>query len=160
MQRYKNLVVLLVVLLIVIAGGSVLFKKYFDGNTHERVKVSKVNLEKAEGAEKIPANFPKDIPIQLTDVEDSTSSEYPGRNVIVSSITFKTLRDPRELFNTYKQYFETNGYLINTTATKEENGVLYASKKDNTVAVIISYADEINSARRVQIVYTAHILEQ
>lgn len=155
MQRYKNLVVLLFVLLIVIAGGTVLFRKYFDGNSHEKVKYSQVDLSKAEANEKIPVNFPKDIPVELTDVTDSYNVEYPDRGIIISGVTFNTLRPPFEIFNFYKQTLIQLGYEINDVSTNQDRGILYARKGEDVFGVTINAINSTDGKLTVRLVYTA-----
>jgi hypothetical protein len=155
MQRYKNLAVLLIVLLIVIAGGTVLFRKYFDGNYHERVKLSQVDLSKAEPNEKIPANFPKDIPVELTDITESYDMEYPARGVIISGITFNTARPPFEIFNFYKQTLIQLGYAIDDSSTNQDRGILYAKKGGDVLAMAINSVNPTDGKVTVRLVNTA-----
>lgn len=155
MQRYKNLVVLLLVLLIIILGGSILYKKIQnDGNTREKVKITNADLTAENPAQKVPANFPKDIPVQLTEVIESYDLEYPERGVIVSGITFKTFRTPADLFESYKGYLVQAGYVVDERNMNQDSGVLYFTKENNVLGVIINPLNEVDGKRAVQLVYT------
>lgn len=155
MQRYKNLVVLLVALLIVIAGGSVLYKKINnDGNTREKVEINKIDIEKVEGAEKIPAGFPKDIPLELGEVIDSYTMDYEDRGVMISAVSFRTFRTPADLFGFYRGSLNIAGYLENELNTNQDRGILYMEKGGNQLAISIGISNVEDGKREVQIVHT------
>ncbi len=153
MQKYKNLVLLLAVLLIVVAGGAAWYKKYNDGNTHEKVKNSQVDLSKAVGKEKIPLGLPEDLPVQLGNVEQSSTIDYPERGVKVSTITFLTYQPYAELVNTFESYMKQNGYNYSDEGSNDRQNSLYGIKDTNFLTVVIT-SDPENTQRRVQITYT------
>ncbi len=156
MLKYRNPIVVLLVLLIIVAGAAVWFKKYNNStNTREKIEVTKVDLEKAEGKDKVPVDFPKEIPLQLTDVEDSFTMSYPERNVVVTGVTFKTFRSANDIYETYNGFMQTSGYTVDVKNTDRDRGVLYGAKDGNVLGMIIS-SEEAGSMRRVQVVYTQY----
>ncbi len=157
MLKYRNPIVVLLVLLIIVAGAAVWFKKYYNNsNTREKVEVTKIDLEKAEGKDKIPVDFPKEIPIQLTNVEDSFTMAYPERNVVVSGVTFKTSSSSNDIYEIYEGFMQASGYTVDVKNTDRDKGVLYGAKDGNVLGMIITYAEEVGSMRRVQLVYTQY----
>lgn len=157
MQSNKTSLVSILILLILIVGAVFWFKKYYknDGNFHEKVVESPVDLSKAtKPEEKIPASFPKDIPLQLNEVIESTTLNYPERGVTVSIISFKTFRSNAELFSTYKVYFTNAGYVLQNSNTGEKLGTIFGDKDGNNLGVMIGLNVESDGQRIVKLVYT------
>lgn len=162
MQRYKNLVVLLIVLLIIIAGGSVWYKKFYvKPDTIENVAITNIDLESQIGKDRIPSNFPTDVPVEPLEITESYEMSYPDRGVIVSIVVLETNREKSEIFESYKTSLNNQGYLVGETETNPEGGVLYLIKNGNNLVIniidIAGVLDEIDH-REVRMVYTKNTI--
>lgn len=103
----------------------------------ENIKTTSVDLATAQGEGKLPAAFPKDTPIEVANITESTTLSYPDRKVNLYNVAYFSLKQEEELFSIYGTYLKKNGYSISLT-DKSANRMVYQAKKGNTdLSVVI-----------------------
>lgn len=77
--------------------------------TTENVQVSN------NGAGKIPAGFPTDTPVEVANVINSSTMNYPDKHTVLYSITYVTTKQAEEVFSDYGKYLSNTDYIIEST---------------------------------------------
>jgi hypothetical protein len=85
----------------------------------------------ASSANRLPAGFPTDTPIELQNIVDSSVLSYPDHKVQVANVSYFSLKQQEELFSLYGSYLKGAGYTV-TSTSKNSSVMLYSSKKGNT----------------------------
>ncbi len=150
-MMYKKPIVLLIVLLILIAGGITVYKQYNSKSKNKNVTIETVDLRTAKGENKLPKGFPRDIPVDLSNVTESFSANYEDDKVLQGGFTFMSQQTKDEAYNSYLTSITNSGYILDTQNTNKEAGYILGTKDGSQISFAIT---EINNSVQIQVAYT------
>lgn len=97
-----------------------------------RPVITDIDVSKAQTlAEKLPPEFPGDIPLEGNNILTSSSAAYPapGRTDVQMMVTYSTQRTAAQKYAEYLNYLTAAGYKI--LERNPEAGFLYGTKDDS-----------------------------
>lgn len=147
----QNKILLGIIIVIILVAGGAGLKKYRDynhGYTKENVVVNKIDLKKTSGPASLPENFPKDIPVDFTNVIESNTSDYLDHSVIVSVFAYTTKTQSQEaVFNSYLNYLQRSGYKVLPEDKNIKTGFILGRKGNVELGININQASDVATVR-------------
>lgn len=107
--------------------------------TVENVVVTKVDLSAPKSVSKIPAGFPKDLPIlDPSTINEGYTLDYKDHGVVLSNLTYTTTKSLKEVYDTYKKYMTGAFYVMRIEPKETENSTLLGMKNNNQLSVVLT----------------------
>ncbi|KND48569.1 MAG: hypothetical protein AB200_02485 [Parcubacteria bacterium C7867-005] len=100
----------------------------------EKVLVQNTDLATAEGENKLPAGFPKEIPVEINNITESVTLSYPERGATLYSVAYQSARGTSDLSNLYSKFIKDNNFILSNANDKLEKGetkMTFLSTKNN-----------------------------
>ncbi|TAL49358.1 hypothetical protein EPN83_01255 [Patescibacteria group bacterium] len=121
--------------------------------TKENVSIQNINLATAKTeAERLPAGFPSNIPVETKDAFESYRMDYNDRGVTQYTVSYKTAKSPAEKFKEYADFMIKDGFSFGTDGKNEKEGILYGTKSENSLLILIK---SVEGKTYVQLSYLA-----
>lgn len=132
------LILIFALLLIVLYVLGTSFKKG-DVPANTEVEVTQVDLNQAEGDQRLPAGFPRDIPVEPSGAFESYTMNYTDRGVIQYTVSFNSADSLDALYTTYTDYVASAGFeVISSVSDSSTQRTLYASRAGDDINIVIS----------------------
>lgn len=134
----------LLVLLVIIGGGAYLYShKTVEApasitETPSSSQSTKIIETDLTGANKLPAGFPSDIPVEMANVTESYAGQYQSLNATQYSVSYTSKQAAGTLWDSYSAFMSQSGYTINPKATSKSVGQISGTKNGDTLSVVIS----------------------
>lgn len=109
-----------------------------DENTKEINGVLVTEASLADTGSKLPAGFPRDIPVEQINVTESYRAVYEERGATQYTVSYTSNKSRDALWDTYNSYLKSAGYSIDTTSTSKSQGQIMGSRENDTLFIIIS----------------------
>lgn len=142
-SQKQRTVLLLVIIIAVLAVGYLLSGKYpvfdFDGNTNNLSAVVTVeNTPMVNGALPLPRGFPQDIPIEDSEIVESSTTYYPAQNADQLSVSYRSTKTIWQKYAEYKDYMNQAGYSLTEGDSNAPVRTISGSKENISLSVIVS----------------------
>ncbi len=124
----------------------------------EKVMIEKIDFSKVENIGKLPDGFPTNIPVEKSNLIESTKITYSEQKSVLYSVSFNSARQSEELYAQYKDFLSAkNGFVIDNqvktvermafqatkTGTKDNLSVTITPQSSGTILVQISYVSKL-----------------
>ncbi len=142
----------LIIFIVLVVGGALLAFNIFGSKkfSSENVTIKSVDLTQAIEEARLPVGFLKDIPVELGNITESNTLNYPDRKVVLYSLSYTSIKSTTKLLNIYTKFFKANKYKV-TEAKKLTNGMVYSAAKDKSDINIMITLQPTN--RLIQVSY-------
>lgn len=109
-----------------------------DENTVDLDGVLVTEASPATTGSRLPAGFPRDIPVEEVNVTESYRAVYTENRAAQYTVSYTSNKSRDSLWDTYNSFMKGAGYAIETTGTSKSQGQLMGNKDNDTLSVIIS----------------------
>jgi len=156
-------VVILIFLFVLLLGifyfllGTGKNKQSTQQKTLESINFTNIDLTKVEGADKIPKGMPQDLPLEINNVVESYTADYPVRGVVRANLTYTTERSVGDVYSEALLYMKNANYIFTDDGQNEENGYLSGTKNRSTLTFVV---DSRDNKTFVQITYLDRIVTE
>jgi len=156
-QTIILIIALFIIVLIIAFAVSVLPKKSVDVNEQNgkqtiqtiqkklQVEVKKIDLAQAQGTNRIPLGLPSNIPIDIANIYDSYTAEYPSATQ--ATVAYMTDRSINDAYNVYHDYMKKAGYVFRPNGENVQKGILYGALLNNDLSILITAKDTKTSVQ-------------
>ncbi|GEM_PF-1952355 len=152
-----GILLVIVVLVLVYVGYSKypnLFKK--TNLPTEKVVIEKIDFSKVENIGKLPDGFPTNIPVEKSNLTESTKITYPEQKSVLYSVSFNSARQAEELYSQYQSFLSTkNSFVINNQIKTVERMAFQATKTGTKDSLSVTITPQSSGAILVQIGYVS-----
>ncbi|PIP87401.1 hypothetical protein COW81_00435 [Candidatus Campbellbacteria bacterium CG22_combo_CG10-13_8_21_14_all_36_13] len=106
------------------------------------ISLNQVDVENVENeADKLPEGFPTDIPVELSNITESYSTDYKDAGFVQKSLVYTSEKGVAWLFSEYEKFMKDNGYEITDSTTDDGYAYLYGSKEGDDLSLVFEGAD-------------------
>jgi hypothetical protein len=109
------------------------------GQPAQGVEIAKSDIS-AGSQNKLPDGFPAGLPIELSNITNSTKVVYTDHGVTQYTVSYTSKKTAADLWTAFNAYVTANGYKLDTANTSKSLGILRASKDKLELSVAISSA--------------------
>jgi|SRR3989344_1346216 len=111
------------------------------GPKNVRIVRKNVNAEEIIEKGKLPKGFPEDLPVEIVNIIESSSTSYMETGATAYSIRYKTDASQEEKYDEYLNYMTKAGYEFGELGKNKEQGVLLGKKGNDALSVTITSED-------------------
>jgi len=138
-NNHKGLFIALgVIILVVLVFFFIFYGKSGSSDGEINVSLNEIDISSVSEEEKLPEGFPKDVPVELSNIEDSYSAVYEDDGFTQNSITYTSSKTIAEIYSEYEGFMEDSGYEITDSSLASGVASLYASKDNDDLSVVIA----------------------
>ncbi len=143
--------VLGIILLIILVYFFVFYNKSDQPVGEIDVSLNKVDVSAAlTDEDKLPQGFSKDIPVELSNITESYSTEYKDAGFTQSSLSYTSDRTVEDLYKEYEAYMTSDGYDIYDSELSDDYASIDGSKGEIELSVVV---DGLGETRVVSVSY-------
>jgi len=101
------------------------------------VKVTQANIAET-GTSRLPAGFPKDIPVEEVNVIESYRAVYTEQNVTQYTVSYTSTKSRDALWDMYNSFMKSAGFSLDTSASFKSLGQISGSKGSDGLSIVLS----------------------
>jgi hypothetical protein len=117
-----------------------------DENTKEIDGVLVTQSSVADTGSKLPAGFPRDIPVEQSNITESYRAVYTEHGVTQYTVSYTSNKSRDALWDLYNSYFKSVGYTVEQGSSKTQ-GQISANKGSDTISVVLSARGGVSLAQ-------------
>ncbi|MHB0978272.1 MAG: hypothetical protein ACYC1K_02630 [Minisyncoccota bacterium] len=124
----------------------------------EKVTIEKIDFSKVENIGKLPDGFPTNIPVEKSNLIESTKITYSEQKSVLYSVSFNSARQSEELYAQYKDFLSAkNGFVIDNQVKTVERMAFQATKAGTKDNITVAITPQSSGAILVQISYVSKL---
>jgi hypothetical protein len=154
MKKIHKKLLILVAILVLIDFGIFWFLSRVPKDSKENVLVTKIDLSSEDKLKDISSRFPIPILNKSESLIDGYVMDYKDKGVVITGVSYFSEKTVSDIHFEYTELLKKKGFTINEKETSSIKGLIYASKDQNNLDVVIDRNVIVDKKIKVQLVYT------
>lgn len=101
------------------------------------VEVVKTSIAETGGS-KLPVGFPKEIPVEASNISESYRAVYASKGVTQYTVSYTSLEKREELWMLYSDFMQSTDYEVDTNVSSKSLGQITGTKNNDTLSAVVS----------------------